>query len=416
LAPLQYALAKVDAFRAWEYETGFSSRVTIAVVDSGVEGIHPDLSAKFANTTSVAYDPNSGAIAVPNDPLTPACEHATEVAGVAAASSNNARNIAGISWGAQLVSYKVFLDADCNSACCSPNGDCSNSSTCQTNDPAIISAINQAKLVNNTANYGRMIVNLSLGGTPTTTCAADDPALQTAVTNAVNAGVVIVAAAGNDAGPVNSPGYCTGVIPVGATDSNDAIAYFSSHGVELSSGVVAPGVSVLTTHTGGGTSSPSGTSFSSPMVAGAAALILSAKPTLTPDQVRTHLRAGADSLGLSDRIQGAGRLNVYKSVGLAATGSLPAANGVNVDAKPYAFPNPLRLSKEGGVQISIPPGLQGSALDIKIYTADGVLVRDLSTAVWDGRNTNGVLVASGSYVFVVKTSGGSARGRLAVIR
>ena len=418
LVTLQYALAKVDAFRAWEFETGGSSRVTIAIVDSGVDGGHADLSGKFGLTTSVAFDPNSGAVASPNDPLTPACEHATEVAGVAAASANNSLDIAGMSWGAQIVSYKVFLDADCNSTCCSPGGDCSASgNTCITNDPGIIAAINQAVSVQNTAAYGHMVVNLSLGGTPTSTCAADSPALQTAITNAVSAGVVIVAAAGNDSGPVNSPGYCTGVIPAGATDGGDNLAYFSSRGAPLATnGLVAPGVSVVTTHPGNGTSSPSGTSFSSPMVAGTAALLLSAKPTLTPAQVQTNLRAGADNLGLPSTQQGAGRLNAYKSVFLTVNGTLPTPNGVNADAKPFVFPNPVRLSQTSGVEFSIPPSLGTSGLDIKIYTMTGRFVRDISAALWDGKNTDGNLVASGSYMFVVKTSAGSSSGRLAVIR
>ena len=405
----QYALAKVDAFRGWEFEVGNSSRVTIAVIDTGIDGSHPDLAAKLTNTKSIAYDPNSGAVASPNDPLTPACEHATEVAGVAAAVTDNSLDVAGISWGAQLVSYKVFLDADCTGGC--------GSGSCITNDPAIISALNQAISVQNTGTHGRMVVNLSLGGDTNAACGGP---LQTAVSNAVAAGVVVVAAAGNigpGANSVSSPGNCTGVIPAGATDANDAIASFSSRGAALASnGLVAPGVSVLTTYPGGGTSSPSGTSFASPMVAGAAALIISAKPTLTPANVQTNLRAGADNIGQASTDQGAGRLNLYKSLSITDTGSLPPANGVNADAKPFAFPNPMRLSSGGGSEISIPPALQGSNLDIKVYTMEGKFVRELSAPLWDGKNANGNLVATGSYVFVVTTSAGSSRGRMAVIR
>ena len=72
----QYALAQVSAFAAWEYEVGNSSRVTVAVVDTGIEGTHPDLIAKLANTTSKAFDPNLGTMSA-NNPPTPACNHAT---------------------------------------------------------------------------------------------------------------------------------------------------------------------------------------------------------------------------------------------------------------------------------------------------------------------------------------------------
>ena len=84
LVGAQYALSKVDAFRAWEFETGFSSRVTVAVVDTGIDGSHPELSGKLLSTVSGGFDPNSGA-PFANNPPTPACQHATEVAGVAAA-------------------------------------------------------------------------------------------------------------------------------------------------------------------------------------------------------------------------------------------------------------------------------------------------------------------------------------------
>ena len=416
LASMQYAPLNVDAVRAWELETGGTSRVTVAVIDTGIDGSHPDLSAKLANTTSIAYDPNTGAVGVPNDPLTPACEHATEVAGVAAASTDNGLDIAGMSWGAQLVSLKVFADADCNPSNCDANP------LCTTNDAAIISAINYAAAAANTAPYGRVVVNMSLGCSTSgvgacAVCAGS--ALATAISNAIAPphNVVVVAAAGNDGSSVNNPGDCPGVIPAGATDSGNNITSFSSNGPELASGgVVAPGFAVLTTAPGGGTASVSGTSFASPMVAGTAALLLSAKSTLTPAQVQADIRGGAVSLGLPPNNQGAGLLNAYNSVSIAMTGSLPRANGFNADAKPFASPNPMRLSSGNGALISIPPSLKGSNLDIKIYTMGGLLVREVTTPIWDGKNNNGNLVASGSYMFVVKTSAGSARGRLAVIR
>ena len=412
----QYALFRVDAFRAWEFETGFSSRVTIGIVDSGIDGSHPDLSAKLSNTNSVAFDPNTGLVASPNDPLVPACQHGTEVAGVAAASSDNGIAVAGMSWGAQLVSLKVFLDSDCTPDC----GDSGLGGGCVTNDPAMISAINFATGVVNTPKYGKMVVNMSLGCAPgAPPCAVcTGSALETATVNAFNAGVVIVAAAGNSGGAVNNPGDCLDVIPAGATDSNDNVPSFSSRGAELAaSGLVAPGVSVLTTAPGSKTSSPSGTSFASPMVAGAAAVLLSAKPTLTPAQVQTNLRAGADNLGLASTIQGAGRLNLYKSVYLTLHGgSLPAVNDVNAAAKAFAYPNPVNLSKTGGVVFSLPPAINGAITDLKIYTLDGQFVRDLTAPIWDGKNTEGNKVATGTYMFVVKTSKGAASGRMTVIR
>jgi thermitase len=402
LVNAQYALQQVDAYGAWDFDIGSSTRVTVAVVDAGIDGTQPDLSAKLTNTTSRIFDQTTGAASL-NNPPTAACNHATHVAGVAAASTDNGVQVAGMGWNAQLVSYKVFTDASCNTDCTDKVG------SCVANDPAIAGALNQAASDENTAAYGHIVVNMSLGGTGS--CSGT---VQTAVTNAINKGVVVVAAAGNDGSSVEQPGNCSGVIPVGATDSTNAIAYFSSRGTVLASqGLVAPGVSLLTTDLNSGTASATGTSFSSPMVAGAAALMLSANPSLTPGQVQSYLRSSADDIGQSATLQGAGRLNAYKALRFAVHGSLAGFDG---DVKPIAFPNPFRLSVSPAVSFGIPPSLQGGSPAIDIYTMDGRFVRTIQGLTWDGRNTDGNLVASGSYLFRVKTSKGEGRGRFTVIR
>lgn len=408
LASTQYALQAVNASAGWEYEVGSSSRVTIAVVDTGIDSTHPDLSAKLTNTSSKQFDPNTGAQSN-NQPATPACNHATRVSGVAAASTDNGLQVAGVSWGAQLLSLKVFTDASCPQTNCSDAG-------CVSNDPGVIAAINHAATLQNSLATGKIVVNISLGSVGS--CPG---AMQTAVTNAVTAGVVIVAAAGNDGGNVQSPGNCTGVIPVGATDTNNNVASFSSRGTALANqGLVAPGVGLLTTDQGGGTASATGTSFSSPMVAGAAALVLSAKPTFTPAQVSAALRGGADNIGVSalgtapsGAVSGAGRMNVYKSLRLAINGTLSGFDG---EAKPIAFPNPFRPSTSGTVSFAIPPSLQGASAKIKVYTLTGQLVKELTGLSWNGKNAEGTDVASGTYVFVVTTSAGTGRGRFSVLR
>lgn len=403
----QYALAQVRATDAWEFETGSSSRVTVAVIDTGIEATHPDLLSKMTNTVSQKFDPNSGAQTA--DVTAPVCDHGTRVAGIAAAATDNGSGISGMSWDAQLLSLKVFSDGSC------PSSDCSDLS-CVTNDPGVMAAIDHAVTLQNTAAVGKVVINMSLGGAGA--CAG---ALQTSITNAVNAGVVVVAAAGNDGGAVNNPGNCAGVIPVGATDAGGNIASFSSRGSELTAnGLSAPGVSVLTTDLGGGTAYASGTSFASPHVAGAAALILAAKPSFTPAQVKTTLRASADYIGLGIASQsplgqaaGAGRLNAFLAARLAVRGSLAGAPG---EQKVVAFPNPFRTSKDTAVTFALPDSLRGSDATIKIYTLDGQLVRELKSLTWNGKNDGGQLVASGTYVFAVATSSGKKTGRVSVLR
>lgn len=406
----QYHLSKVSAFAGWEFETGFSSRVTVAVIDVGIQGTNSELSGKLVGVSQF-FDPNSGGAQSANNPPTPACNHATQVAGVAAATTNNGAGVAGISWGARLISLKVFADGDCN-----PVGNCP--SGCTTSDTALINAINHAVTLHGDPTHGKIVINMSLGG-----LASCPAALQTAVTNASAAGLLLVAAAGND-GPgdntVNNPGNCTGVVPVGATDINDAIASFSSRGAQLaSSGLVAPGKSIVTTDLGGGTAAPDGTSFASPMVAGTAALIWSVKPTFTATQVRDTIRSSVDNIGVAGAIgplgnsSGAGRLNVYNALRLAVNGTLSDFQGKQ---KAIAFPNPFRPSEHGVVTITIPDSVQGRNPKISIYTIDGIFVREVPGQTWDGKNAAGTPVASGVYLFVVKTDSGMQRGRVAVLR
>jgi len=160
-----------------------------------------------------------------------------------------------------------------------------------------------------------------------------------------------------------------------------------------------------------------GTSFAAPLVSAAAALVLSAKPTATvngtTNEVKTILRGTADNVGGGANAFGAGRLNMFRALRYTVKGTLAGFDG---DAKPIAFPNPFRASGNRLVSFAVPASLQGSGMKIKVYTPEGQLVREVSGLVWDGKNTDGNLVASGTYVFQVSSSGGTGRGRVAVIR
>jgi flagellar hook assembly protein FlgD len=124
------------------------------------------------------------------------------------------------------------------------------------------------------------------------------------------------------------------------------------------------------------------------------------------------IRGGADSIG-AGALSGAGRIDAFRSLRLAVNGTLADFSG---DQKPIAFPNPFRTSQAGVVSFSIPISQQGANAYIKIYTMAGEYVQTVSGLTWDGRNAAGNLVATGTYIFVVSTANGSARGRVAVIR
>ncbi|GJQ24338.1 hypothetical protein BIY37_03800 [Candidatus Brocadia sapporoensis] len=282
-ASAQWHHPKISSPAGWDITTG-SNGVTIAIIDSGVDPSHPDLSAKllpgynFLNNTTNTADVRG---------------HGTAVAGCAAALSNNAIGVAGVAWNNPVMPV-VVLDS---------------------NGFAYYSTI--AKGIIYAADHGAKVINISIAGSSSSTT------LQNAVNYAWNKGVVVIAAAANNS--TSTPYYpaaCNNVVAVSATTSSDAIASFSNYGNWID--VAAPGVSIKTTTNGGGYGTGSGTSFSSPITAGLAALILSVNPALTNSQVVAIMTGNADDLGSPgfDIYYGYGRINVYKSV-VAAKNTLP---------------------------------------------------------------------------------------------
>ncbi len=176
--------------------------------------------------------------------------------GIVAAKTNNARGVVGIAPLAKVMPVKV-LD-----------------STGSGSDANIAVGIDWAR------THGAKVINLSLGGT------FDDPVLADAVANAITSGIVVVAAAGNDGtDTVGFPASYPGVIAVGATDHTGALTSFSSYGPRID--VVAPGLDITSTALGSteAYAADSGTSFSSPIVAGVAALMRGKHPAWTQAQV-----------------------------------------------------------------------------------------------------------------------------------
>ncbi len=407
----QYALAQVQAFGAWEYGTGSPGTTTIAFIDTGIDGSHPELSGKLI-APSMSF-PQNGAAGTVNQPSTPVCNHATRTAGVAGAASDNSAGIAGMSWGAKLVSLNVFSSSDCDMACCSASHDCSDyGNTCGTTELAISKAVDYAITLHDTPAAGKVVINISLG----TALGSCSDGLNSAVTAAVNTGLMVFAAAGNEGyGYIDSPANCSGVYAVGATDAQDKLVYFSNtDSIMISSGITAPGLEIYTTDVFNSYASVSGTSFSSPMAAGLAALIWSAKPSFTGAQVFATMKNSSDDLGVPgpDRDFGWGRINALKAMRLAVTGTtlFPGTT------KAVAYPNPFRPKSQRLLTFTVPADLTGSGVEVKVYTSEGELVKKINGLAWDGRNAAGAPVASGIYFFRIKTEKNFATGRFAVIR
>jgi len=274
----QWHLPKVGAPTAWDTTTG-SASVTVAVIDSGVQATHPDLAGRvlagydFINNDADPSDDNG---------------HGTAVAGVAAAQGNDGIGIVGAAWNVAILPVKTMNSSGSGSYSAIANG------------------------ITYSADRGAKIINLSLGGTGTSST------LQSAVSYAWNKGSLLVAAAGNNGTSTTVyPAAYANVIAVSATTSADTLASFSSYGsfVDLS----APGQDITTSWINGGYTTISGTSFSSPLTAGVAALALSRNPALSNAQLASLLTANTDDLGATgyDTFFGTGRLNAAKVVAAA---------------------------------------------------------------------------------------------------
>ena len=270
---LQWGPQVIEADWAWNTTTG-NQTVLVAVVDTGIDYTHSDLS----NYVSLGYDWVNN----DTDPMDD-YGHGTHCAGIIAATLNNSVGVAGLAQ-VQIMAEKVLDSWGYGYWDWIANG--------------IIHA----------ADSGADVISMSLGSY------SDSELVHEAVRYAYNAGVLIVAAAGNDNVNINAyPATYDEVIAVAATSDGDHKAFFSNWGewIELS----APGVHIYSTIPGG-YKYASGTSMACPHVAGLAALILSQYPNKTRDWLRIWLRYTCNDLGSEgfDVYFGHGRINARNAV------------------------------------------------------------------------------------------------------
>ena len=275
--------ADVDAVEAWNVTTG--GGVKIAVLDSGVANDNNDITPKVvarANfTNGESGDDNYG--------------HGTHMAGTVAATANNTEGVAGVCPGCEVLDGKVLNDSGVGSSSSLANG------------------------IDWSVNNGAKVINMSLGVRASRT-------LESAVNNAWNKSVVLVAAAGNGGNQTKIyPGAYSNVIAVAATDNNDAKASFSTYGARWVD-MAAPGVNVYSTfpnHTfvlgtqnnrSWGYDVGNGTSVSSAMVAATAALAWSADPGATHTSVRAQVESTADEIAGTGTYWAHGRVNACNAV------------------------------------------------------------------------------------------------------
>lgn len=424
---VQWDLTRIGAFSAWGSTTGAPS-VQVAIVDSGIDTSNED----FAGGKVTYGESDVNGVTTVGTGEAGSLDHfghGTNVAGIAAAGTNDKLGFAGVGYKVGLQAYRIFPQpqAPCYTSCATYGATTADEVT------AIQSAV----------KHGAKVINLSLGSPTGAPASATE---QAAVEAAIQAGVTVVAAAGNDgASSVDYPAGYPGVISVGASSLQDngsgtyssayveGIASYSNYGTGL--GLVAPGgdptgtsdsdflhwitndwTTVSTDPTekctpgtaSGGLLDPgacfalvAGTSQAAPHVAGAAALLLSLNPGLTPANVAALLETNADNIG--DARAGHGRLNVGRAVaalvGGPAAPSTAAGPGSTVNAANYVA---FAYTNSGGTtpaiaDLTYPTGMPLSAGGTFRIADVPPTVPTYRIAVWADRNGDGVVDAGDSF-------------------
>ncbi|MFH1918194.1 MAG: S8 family serine peptidase, partial [Nanoarchaeota archaeon] len=284
--------------------------VTIGIIDTGVDYTHPDLGGCFGLGCKVA-----GGWDFVNDDPDPMDDagHGTHVASIAAGNGI----LKGVAPEAKIYAYKV-LDSGGYGY-----------------DSDVIAAINMSIDPNQDGDFSDSldIISMSLGFRYSSFEDCYEIASSSVVDDAVDLGISVVIAAGNDyySQRINAPGCAKNVVTVGATDKNDNIAYFSSRGptkdFRVKPDVLAPGVEICAARwdsyrescIDNEHASASGTSMATPHVSGAIALIKQKHPTWTPYEIKHALRNTAIDVGENILAQGYGRIDVLEAVQLEDT-------------------------------------------------------------------------------------------------
>lgn len=303
-----YGLNMIGGPQAWDTTTG-NRNVVVAVIDEGVDLVHPDLQANVwtnpspGSISGISGDVN-GYNFRDNNGTIPAELHGTHVAGTIGAVGNNSVGVVGVNWQVSIMSLR-FISA----------------ATGMGTNADALRAYNYAKQMrdlwvssNGTQGANIRVINASFGGGGYSQADAD------AINALGQSGILFVAAAGNqsedaDIHPHYPSSYSlTNLISVAATTSSDGLAGFSNFGAH-SVLMGAPGVGILSTEPGNAYGFLSGTSMATPHVTGAAALLCSANPNLSVNQLRALLAFNGDIVpALQNKTLTGRRLNVFKSL------------------------------------------------------------------------------------------------------
>lgn len=415
---IAWGVTKINADDAWAagYE---GAGVIVGVIDTGVDYTHPDLVTNMWHDTPagehLGYDFYDG----DSDPMDD-YGHGTHCAG-SVAGDGAAGTETGVAPSATIMALRIDYYSG--------------------GYPTWIEAMEFA------TDRGVEVLSMSLGTTP-----VGNTTLRTAEENLLTAGVyhsVAAANSGPGAGTIRCSGDCpppwfhpdqtyqggmSAVVTVGATDSNDGIASFSSRGPVdwwsdysdssplIDPDISGPGVDVVSTQWTGGYTTMSGTSMATPHLAGVAALILSANPNLTVAQMDSIIEMTSLDLGSSgkDNTYGAGRVDAYQAV-LAAASMVSTEESQSSALPPSVSlsaitPNPVTNFAAFSVYSDV-----ATVADISVYDVLGRRIANIDTAdITSGANAYNWQVpaemGSGIYFVRATINGTTASSRMTVLR
>jgi thermitase len=344
---LQWGMVRIGAPAAWDQSRG--SGVKVAVVDTGADLDHPDLAGRLDTTSD--YDFVNGDPTAEDDH-----GHGTHVAGIIGATLNNGAGVAGVANRCTVLPLKA-LDSDGSGY-----------------DSDVADAIRWA------ADHGASVVSLSLGG-------GYSSAIEAAVQYAAGSDCVVVAAAGNSSGyGVSYPAACPNVIGVGSTDSSDSRSSFSSYGPGVD--IAAPGSWIYSTIVGG-YGYMSGTSMSTPLVAGVMALVRAQNPAWSRTVVEQRVLSTSVDLGPKGRDDyfGYGRVDARSAVTMpgSVSGQVTCGGiGLAGAAVSVARGGSAATSADGRYSIS---GLAAGSYTVT-FSKSGYVSQKTTVTIASGRTTS----------------------------
>jgi len=327
----QWFLGKIEAPAAWETTTG-SPAVIIAILDTGCDPTHPDLAAKYVPGFNF-YDQNENTADVYG--------HGTATAGCAAAIGGNSVGVASVAWGCRIMPLRI------------------------TGTDGYASTATIAQALTWAADHGARVANLSFA-------ASDYFSVGSAADYFQQKGGVVTISAGNE-GTVSGGQDNPYVLTVAASTNIDTIASWSNTGGNID--VASPGTMLFVTANGSAYNWFSGTSASAPVVAGIAALVMSANPSLSGVQVLEIIKRSSDDLGAAewDAGFGWGRVNAGRAVAFAGGGSTPSPSATLASPSPTSPPGDTQAPT---ITITNPPNgsriRNAQPVEIRVTVADNV--------------------------------------------